>query len=316
MYAICIEASHAKGMGHLYRMISFAEFLDANSEKYLFLINDNQKTKDILESKGINFEIVDLLDNASDWECQIIKKYNISYWINDRLDTTGDHAKRVKSNSTKLITLDDLGSGAKQSDINICGLFFHNINLEGKKVLSGVEYLILNSEIDRHKRVRTEIKNILVTLGGSDTYGVSIDILKILKKNNTPATIHLGPSFEHRAELLAELDSRYKIIEALPSLIAAFEEYDLAITGGGVTPFEANASGLPCFIVANELFEIPNGEFLEGLGSSRFLGFYKNINSMVFDSLHKLNITEMSKSGIDKITTSASQKIYEEIVRI
>ena len=32
--------------------------------------------------------------------------------------------------------------------------------------------------------------------------------------------------------------------------------HDLAVTGGGMTPFEANAAGLPCIVVANETFEI------------------------------------------------------------
>lgn len=316
MFAICLEASHSKGMGHLFRMLNFAEYLKNKNENFIFLINDNEKTKNILHEKNINFEVVHLSDYESSWESTFIKKYDINYWINDRLETHIEHAKNVLKNSCQLITFDDLGSGAKLSDINICGLFFNTETIEAKKVLKGAEYLILNNEINQFKKERSEIKNILVTLGGSDTYGVTIKVLKLLKKYNFKATIHVGPSFEHIDELKQELTDNFELIHFIPSLIEEFSQYDLAITGGGITPFEANASGLPCLIIANELFEIANGEFLDSIHSSKFLGYYKSINEEVFENIFKLNIKEMSKQGLLTLNSKAVDKIYEEIKKL
>ncbi len=313
MFAICIEASHSKGMGHLFRMLNFAKYLKKQKEEFIFLINDNDKTKDILVLHNISYIIVDLDDFTSNWEFVIIEKYDIKYWINDRLDTNKQHSLNIKNRDIKLITLDDLGSGAKYSDINICGLFFHNNTLESKKILKGIKHLILNDEIQKYKKVRAEIKNILVTLGGSDTYGVTIKVLKLLKKYNIKATIHIGPSFEDRKELNKELTSDYKVITYVPSLIEEFSKCDLAITGGGITPFEANASGLPCLIIANELFEIPNGKFLDDLGSSKFLGYYDNIDETILSNLDDLDINSMSKNGMKYLNTQAVEKIYVEI---
>lgn len=313
MFAICIEASHSKGMGHLFRMLNFIKYLRSKDEQFIVLINDNDKTKDILELNKIFFEVVDLKDFDSNWETSIIEKYNIKYWINDRLDTEEKHSLKVKNNSIKLITFDDLGSGAKHSDINICGLFFNHDNIQGEKILKGVQYLILNDEIDKYKRERTEIKNILVTLGGSDTYGVTTKILKLLKTYNIKATIHTGISFEHKEELEKELTQEYIHISHVASFIEEFSKYDLAITGGGITPFEANASGLPCLIVANELFEIPNGEFLDDIGSSKFMGYHDNINAAILSNLETLDINNLSKNGIKNLNTQAVEKIYKEI---
>lgn len=303
-------------MGHLFRMLNFSEYLKNQHETFIFLINDNQKTKKILESKHINFEIVDLDDITSNWESAIIHKYGIEYWLNDRLDTCEQHARNIAKNGTKLITFDDLGSGAKYSHINICGLFFNHDTLEGKSVLKGVQYLILNSEIDRVKRERTALQKIIVTLGGSDTYGVTVKVVKLLKQNNIAATIHLGPSFAHEKELAEELNENYSLIRQVPSLITELNRYDLAITGGGVTPFEANASGLPCLIIANELFEIPNGQFLEKIGSSKFLGHHENINESVFENLQNLDLEHMSKKGMESIHTDAVKQIYKEIKKL
>jgi len=316
MFAICIEASHQKGMGHLFRMLNFAKYLEEKKQDFIFLINDNEKTKEILISNGYQYEIVNLLDLDSYWETALIKKYDLKYWINDRLDTNEKHIKNIQKNSIKVINFDDLGSGAKYSDINICGLFFNQDNLQGKKVFKGVDYLILNPEIDLYKKQRKSLNHILVTLGGSDTYGVTIKVLKLLKKYNIKATIHIGPSFEHIDELKQELTENFELIHFIPSLIEEFSKYDLAITGGGVTPFEANASGLPCMIIANETFEVPNSEFLSSLGSSLYLGFHENIDESKFQDIGKLHLEKMSQNGLLKLNTKAVEKIYEEIIQL
>jgi spore coat polysaccharide biosynthesis predicted glycosyltransferase SpsG len=314
MFAICIEASHSKGMGHLFRMLNFAKYLEEKSQEFIFLINDNEKTKEILKSNSYKYEIVNVEDTISDWETDLIKKYNFTFWINDRLDTDATHAQNIVNNRIKLITFDDLGSGAKWSDINICGLFFNQDNLKGKKVLKGVDYLILNPEIKQFKKNRTDLKNIFVSLGGSDTYGVTVNVLKLLKKYQIKATLHIGPSFNHQEELNKELTDDYKVVHFIPSLIEEFTKYDLAITGGGVTPFEANASGLPCMIIANEVFEVPNGEFLSSIGSSVFLGFHQSIDETIFKGLNKLDIKQMSQNGLSHLNIDAVEKIFEEII--
>ena len=55
MFAICIEASHSKGMGHLFRMLNFTTYLDKQNEKFVFFINDDSKTKQILKNYNINY---------------------------------------------------------------------------------------------------------------------------------------------------------------------------------------------------------------------------------------------------------------------
>lgn len=314
MFAICLEASHQKGMGHLFRMLNFAKFLDLKNQQFIFIINSNQKTKDILKLKNYKYEVVDLSDLATNWESRIILRYKIFYWINDRLDTDEKHSKNILRNHIKLITFDDSGSGSKHCDLNICGLLSKDAN--GKKILKGIEYLVLDPEINSYKKERKKINNILVTLGGSDTHGVTIKIIKLLKKYNLQSTIHTGPSFKHQKELEQELNENFKYIKFVSSLIKEFEKYDLAITGGGITPFEANASGLPCLIVANEYFEIANAKFLNTLGSSIFLGYHNDIDETNFKDIEKINIPKMSQNGLLKLTTNAVEKIYKEIIKL
>jgi spore coat polysaccharide biosynthesis predicted glycosyltransferase SpsG len=316
MFAICLESSHSKGMGHLFRMLNFATYLKRQNVNFIFVVNEDNILLKTLKKNNIFFITVDLKDPYLNWEDGIIKRYGIKYWINDRLDTSKQHAKNVLNLDVKLITFDDMGEGAALSDLNVCGLFFNHAKVSGRTVLRGAKYLILNSEINLYKRERKGAKNILVTLGGSDTYGATIKVLKLLIKNNLKATIHIGPSFQHKEELLNLITQDYQVIENVASLMQEFSKYGLAITGGGITPFEANASGLPCLVIANEDFEIPNGRYLDKIGSSRFLGLHTNLNDDILNSIPQLNIRNMSNLGMSSLDTGAVEKIYNKILKL
>lgn len=312
IFGICIESSHRKGMGHLFRSLTLKELIESKGEKVVILINNGIESISILEEKNAVWEMVDL-DNVTDnWEAKLINKHKIDIWINDRLDTAIQHSENIKKNRIKLISFDDRGDGAELVDINF-GIqpFNYGYNLKGKRVFKGLEYLILNKNINKFKRERKKVERILVCLGGSDTYGVTIKVLKILKKKKIAAEIIIGPCFKHFKELRVVIDANYPIISKKLSLVEEFYKYDLAITGGGMTPFEANASGLPCIIVANELHEIDNGLFLNKLGSSVFAGYHEDIAEEVFTTT--LDVQKMSRKGIEDIKTNGAENIYREM---
>ena len=312
MFALCIESSHQKGMGHLYRALNFIDFINGRNEPSIVFINNNEAACDVLNSRGMLFETVDLTDCVGDWETGLISKHGIDVWVNDRLDTDIRHARNIKKNGVKLVTFDDRGSGAELADIHVAALAFAREGQpKGRNILAGLDYLILNREIAKYKRVRTHAKNIIVTLGGSDTYGVTLKVVGILKGLNKKATVHIGPSFKHRKELEAMIDKDFHIISNVPSLMEEFSRHDLAITGGGMTPFEANASGLPCIIIANEIFEIPNARLLSEIGSSVFAGYHKDINTDFFKM--ELDIEKMSIAGMDAIKLNGAENVYRQI---
>jgi spore coat polysaccharide biosynthesis predicted glycosyltransferase SpsG len=312
--ALCIESSHKKGMGHLFRALNIIDYLRENNNSFVVFINEDKTANNILDNKRIPYELVNLPDTTRDWETVLIKKYGIDIWINDRLDTCAEHAKNVVKNMVQLITFDDKGSGAEFADIHVAAMIFtekDKKNIKGKKVLHGIKYLILNKEIDKYKRIRDNNESIIVTLGGSDTYGVSVRVLEFLRRFDMPATIVLGPSFEHKKELYQIIDDRYCVKEYIPSLIKECYNYDLAITGGGITPFEANAAGLPCIIIASEAWEIDNGQYLDTLGSSKFAGFRTNFKLPVIKD--KKNLERMSDIGIKHIDTNGIDRIFDEV---
>jgi len=319
MYAICIETSHKRGMGHLFRAIAFCDYLKEQNLPYLLLINDDPKAQSILSSRREPYLVINCHDIVSDWETEIIRKHEIRVWIDDRLDTQYQHAQHVKKNRIGLVTLDDHGSGAALADIHIAALAFSGRDaLQGKKVLVGKEYLILNREIDTYKRLRKGAGRIIITLGGSDTYGVTVDIVRMMGELDLAASVHIGPLFAHQEALNRYSGERFDIIDQPPSLMFALANYDLAITGGGVTPFEANASGLPCLTISSEDHERESCAYLHELGTSRYLGHRNDLITpqLLRNALETINIPSMSKAGMLKISTKGAKRIIEHIGRL
>jgi len=94
-------------------------------------------------------------------------------------------------------------------------------------------------------------------------------------------------------------------------MIEEFHHHDLAITGGGITPFEANASGLPCVVIANELFEIPVGKKLQKLGGSIFAGHHESLSLPLFHA--NLPLKQMSQAGMRIIGLHGTHRVIEAL---
>jgi len=302
---LCIESSHTRGMGHLYRSLTLADALCARGHAVRFLINDHAPSLAILRARGYEPAIVNLTDMESGWENAF--KKGATLWVNDRLDTHAIHAQRIKNAGLALVTFDDRGSGAAFADLHIAALNFDETPPAGKNILRGVEYLLLSPDIARYQRLRKKVDSLLVTLGGSDTHGATVKVVKLLAAQKQKATLVLGPSFAHHTELEAVLTPDFTVKNGVPSMPEEMAHHDLAITGGGMTPFEANAAGLPCIVVANEDFEIPNGQKLEQLGGSLFAGHHANIDASIFS--RALPIEAMSRAGLEHIGLGGAARV-------
>lgn len=315
MFALCIESSHARGMGHFYRALNLADGLKQAGFGCKFYLNDHKPSLAILSDTGYAHEVVNLEDYASSWEKTVIERDLIKCWVNDRHSTDTRHSARVKASAIPLITFDDRGSGASLADMHIAALAFDpHEKLGGAKVLCGVEYLVLNPQILNYTRVRKRLSSILVTLGGSDTYGVTVKAVQMLSAMNFPVTVVIGPAFMHNTMLEKVLTDQFTLKRCVPSIIEEFSKHDLAITGGGITPFEANASGLPCIVIANELFEIPVGVKLQRQGGAIFAGHHEALHLPLFNA--DLPLEQMSLAGMSSIGLEGTSRVIKAMLEL
>jgi len=315
MFALCIESSHARGMGHFYRALNLVNGLAKAGLAYTFYLNDHPPSRKILVERGVPHRVVDLEDFTGNWEASLIEQDGITLWLNDRLDTDVRHAEKIKATSIPLVAFDDRGTGAVLADLHIAALAFDaQERLAGARLLRGADYLILNSQISDYTRLRKRLSSILVTLGGSDTYGVTVKVVELLKEMGLTATIVVGPAFMHMAMLDEALTKGFTLKRDVSSMMEEFYRHDLAITGGGITPFEANASGLPCVVIANELFEIPVGVALQKLGGSRFAGHHESLSLPLFSA--DLPLEQMSQAGMCNIGLQGTERVIGALLEL
>ena len=160
----------------------------------------------------------------------------------------------------------------------------------------------------------TSLNRIIVTLGGTDTYGVTLKVVAWLNCEGRKATVILGPGFSHKEELENSLGPNIELKENVPSLVQEFYDYDLAIIGAGITAFEAAAAGLPTITIANEEFEIGNAEYLQELGCTIFAGHHNDINFDCFNT--DIALAKMSQAGLDNVTTKGAELVSHELLKL
>jgi len=313
MICLCVEASHRKGMGHLFRALNLAGALHREGIALCFVINDDPQARALVGAHGLPVETVPLREEGEEWEPGIVRRKGVRVWVDDRLETSARHAAAVKAAQIPLVTFDDRGEGAGEADLHVAALpaVYRGGELRGKRVLTGIEYLVLNPEIARYRRHRRKNGKLLVTLGGSDTHGATVTVARILAGAGRRATIVVGPAFRHRRELEEVLGDGSVVRDTVPSLIEALAEHDVAITGGGITPFEANALGVPCLVVANEPHEVENAQYLAALGSSVYAGRHNALERDLFQ--RELDVAAMSRAGLAGIPLDGAERIAREI---
>ena len=312
MFAICLESSHARGMGHLFRSLNLAHELERRGQAVTLLVNDDAASLRVLLEQERAPLVVDLHDLSGGWESSLVSRHGFSVWINDRLDTHAAHASHVRATGIKLVTFDDRGSGAALADLHVAALAFGDEPLAGKVVLRGLNYLILNPDLARYQRLRSAPGSLLVTLGGSDTYGATVKVVAQLAACGLGATVVVGPAFAHHQALDEVLTGAFELRVGVPSMGEEMWRHELAITGGGITPFEANAVGLPCLVVANEDFEIPVARELARLGGSLFAGHHTAIDLSVLESVLPLEV--MSRAGMARVGLGGVARVADALV--
>ena len=315
MICLAIESSNHRGMGHLFRSFLVVEYMEEHAIDYVYLINNDEKSLGVLRERNIKYVIVDYNDEESDWEKKIIDQYGISTWINDKFETSINMAKHIKSTGVYLALIDDIGAGEVYADVNYVGLiYFTKQRFISKNTRIGMQYVILNSEIDMHRHLREKFNRLIVSFGGSDPNNNTLSVVKRLLKTDIPFDITVGPNNRSYDELESLRGNRFELFQNVPSLIELFAGYDLAITGGGVTCCEANAAGLPCIIIANVPHEVNTGKFLEKCGGCIYAGSYEEWDVSIIDRVRELQLKEMSRKGMNAFDTHALERIFSDLL--
>ena len=270
LVVIRLDANHKVGMGHLFRMKILANVFNNNNFKCVFLLHENIIASNILDKTLHEYLLFPLEYSEEDIiENYFSNHYRPDLWIFDILTTKKKWIKNIKKNNVPVVCFDDLDGGLFFADmvINaINGCWDENKALEAKfnNLFTGPKYAIINPSLLKLTVNKILIKdklNIAISMGGSDTYGSTLRVGRILsetKDMNLNATFFLGPHFLHEDEFEKEIKkifTKYTIKRNVKYLYKELVKNDVVICGGGHTLFELSAIGVPALVLANEPHE-------------------------------------------------------------
>jgi spore coat polysaccharide biosynthesis protein SpsF len=323
-------------MGHIVRCITLAEELkDDYGCEVVFAIRQSDVANEMIQKKGFLTEKSD--ENTPDftyssWLIPIVEQYRPNVFIMDVRDDLPDSViQDIRKRGILIITIDDPSNRRLLADL----AFYPPIpqvkkmdwsNFKGK-LFAGWEWILLRPEFSiKNKRDPHTVPVILVTMGGSDPFGLTMIAVSALELLEEKFEVHLivGPAFTHNKELqnlMKKTRHHYRILENVSNMADIMREADLAVHSFGVTSYELAALGIPsiCLCLTDDHAESASLFVDEGMLVS--LGTYQTvttdelaraIRNLISDPMQRKRMSEISRQKVDGLGV---KRIAETIIK-
>ena len=282
------DASVDIGLGHLHRMLSLGEALDrclGKEGSILYAVNSDDYAKKILREEKVRFieQGVDtkehFVDRVIEYEKPDVVVFDQKY---DYKKVDIIHWKT----RTKLISIDYIGEDYQLMDKNILPIahFDESKYPEFDNLFWGLKYTIINKNILRFKPKRVsqkEVRDIVVTTGGTDPEGVLLKLIPWLKEMDLAANILVlvGVAFKYKDELEHLIGNLPDNCRVMPYSVQKLVKGDIAICTYGVSIYELIYLQIPTICISHSVENAQGARILkERYEVIEDLGYIKDIN--------------------------------------
>lgn len=312
---ICVYGYNIIGLGHIYRTISLANRL--RDHNLLFVSKKKYRLGiDLIKKNNLNLRVFETKKEF--WD--IISNFKPLIVINDILDTKEEYINSLKEKRLFVVNFEDLGKGSEIADLVINALY------EGKKNTGnyywGKDYYILREEFHNigYKEINKDVKNILITYGGTDPNNYTKKVLNIINKLNLKdlqINIILGLGYRQHQQLsqiVKNCEYDLEIKQNVKNISKYMYEADIAFTSAGRTVYELASIGTPTIVLAQNEREMlhtfvneKSGVINLGLGYNCSDEEIKEVllklikNFKLRKKLHNLMLRNNLKSGINNV---------------
>jgi UDP-2,4-diacetamido-2,4,6-trideoxy-beta-L-altropyranose hydrolase len=334
MYVIFrVDASLKMGTGHVMRCLALAKVLKENGADVGFICRKHEGSLiDKIRSSGFIVHELEVFEETEDdnklahshWlgatqqqdadDCiNILKAEKIDWLIVDHYALDEQWQKRLKSCYEKLMVIDDLADRIFDCDVllnqNLGAQIedYKNKIPDNCELLLGCNYALLRSEFSekrKHALIKrqytSKVKNILVSVGGSDTDNVTYDILQELDCRFNVVAV-LGKTSPHN-ELIKHYakDKNIEVIIDANNMAKLMLDADLAIGAGGSTSWERCCMGLPTLLYVLAENQMTISESLEDIGAVKIIrNLQQDLQSFIDQPDLLTNMSINAKSACD-----------------
>jgi UDP-2,4-diacetamido-2,4,6-trideoxy-beta-L-altropyranose hydrolase len=340
---IRVDASNKIGAGHLIRCLAIADFLKTKNINAIFL-SRSENIKQQIINRGFKVELLSA-DSTIEEEYCFIKSFKIENKIKfiivdiNNYNTFKDrkeyhlYLKSLKKLSLFLISLEDFKNYPYPADIVVIPYFgFEGIKLYDRsdcKYLLGPKYFVLRKEFLKAKPVivRNKINNILITMGGSDSEGITLKVLKALNIAELDVNLKLiigGLSQiddDAVSKSLRNYKGTYSVMRSVNNMAELMSKSDIAVINSGLTKYETSALGLPGIVISNNEYHSNLMDDFAEYNSVWHLGpvndvskleIVEAVTSLAKDSKKR---SDMAEAGRLLIDGNGINRIFSEIPR-
>lgn len=316
------DGNNKIGMGHVFRSLNLAKKLSNNGHIVIFLTSEQTSHKII--SKTNTCIISTNFNNIK--TKQYFKKFSPDLIILDKLKESKKNLLFLKSLGP-ILAIDYCGKYQQLIKIGI-NILYPKSGFQ-KTLFSNFNYAILNKQFLKYrpKKIKEEVKSIIILQGGADTYCYTHKIIDSLNTVDFKFKIHvvIGPSFNCWTKLNKSINKSKKSIilyQNVEKMVSLMKKSDVAITAGGNTLLELAFLGIPSIIVCAEKFEVETASLMQKSGYGKNLGFGGDIsNYHISSNLNKIiNNFELRKkmniSGPKIIDGKGASRIIDIIEKL
>lgn len=272
MLYIRSDANATIGTGHMMRCLAIAQAVEEQGQQVTFIVADETGAQYILE-RGYPCIKLDSVWNDLDVEIEkilnLIRKYSIQQLFLDSYYVTTKYL-RAMNQVTEVTYLDDLHQIEYPCKrlINYAiyaGHFLYSLDWEIEELYLGCKYTPLRKEFQNlpKKITKSNVENVLVLSGGTDTYHFLLQMLEVILKEEKFSDIQFHivsgkyASDDSKMIDMIEAKGNIRLYKNLYNLSHYMQQADVAISAGGTTLYELCACGTPtiCYALADNQLE-------------------------------------------------------------
>lgn len=263
------------GLGHIYHCLTLAYNLIGHEVMFVTRKGCDAGIEKLAAS---NFRYT-VVEDDNDF-FRFLEEYKPDVVVNDCLDTTTEYIKKLKTLCSRVVTVEDLGDGARFADVAINALY--DCSEKKDNTYCGEKYICLRDEflIAKPHDFSRQVKEVLVLFGGTDPQNLTKRIYKLARKMHARYpevhfTFLTGIGYNAAAnDIVTREEDNITIVNDAKFVSDYMQKADLAFTSQGRTVYEFAALGVPAIVLAQNERErlhtfahMDNGFFNLGLGS-------------------------------------------------
>ncbi len=322
------DGNEVLGMGHLMRCLSIAMAFRELGTSVLFLTADDSG-QELIQKKGFENLVLNTDYTRMETELEglkeVIQERKISLLLIDSYQVTGVYLEAVR-NWVKTVCLEEEIKEVRPAD----GIINYNIYASKlgyeeqypKEIFRylGSGYAPVRPEFaGKVTKICKQAKKILITMGGSDAYNISGQLLKafLCRREHVFQEMEFevvcGTFNANKEELLAlaEQNARVHIRVQVEDMAGLMCGCDIAVAAAGSTMYELSALGVPtvcCYYVDNQK-KIAEGfaQLANVINAGDFTKEPKDVTERILQAVKEL----ASDEGLRRETAKSMRKVSD-----